>query len=362
MGQLHYDYRDIFKAPRLGLMGKNLTIMMAHLVPGFLVYLVLAYIALMISGNSIAQIWRYYFLFPFVNPGLSNIFAKIAWVLGIIFWLALILRGSVGVARCSIEKLRGNHFYTIRDSFQFMRTKKCLVYRAIMGSLIFVGFLFLLILIIGAVGKIPFIGEIIYGFFYDFPIFIISLLAVLTIFLLTTLFLTATAVVAVKGEDAMTAIFDGFSTVIAQPFKWFLYVGGSYIIARATTFVFTYFILRALQFTNIVSGIIMGHKQTELFNIFVPELMHRFPLMPYLISPCTGYSLNLRNFFDFGFTSDPNWSMTIGGIFMMISVFLILSLAVCYFLNTLICAQVIAFLDIRQSTHNERLADSRPTV
>ena len=357
MAQLHYDYRDIFQAPRLALMGKNLTVMMMHIVPGFIIYLIFSYAALLISGYSLTQIWQNYFIFPCANLGLSGIFTRAVWILGIILGLALILRGAVGVARCSFEKLRGNHFYSLRDTFQFMRKQKWLVYRAILGALLFIGFLFLLILIVGAIGKIPFIGEIIYGFFYDFPIFIISLLAVLAISLTTTLLLTAPAVVAVKGEDAMTAIFDGFSTIIAQPFKWVLYLGGSYVIARAVTFIFTYFILRALQFTNFTSAIIMGSKQGDLFNIYVPELLHRFPLMQYLISPCTGYSLNLQNFFEFTYVASPAWSMSIGGLFVMISVFLILMLAVCYFLNTLICAQVIAFLDIRRSTHNEKLAE-----
>jgi len=356
MGHLYYNYRDILKAPRLALMGKNLYIMMSHMVLGYAVYLVLTYIALLISGLTLTQIWQVHFIFPFSGLELSGFISQVVWYLSIILWLALFLRGSLGVARCTFEELRGNFFFSAGEAFAFIKKHNWLVYRAIFGALLFIGVLFLLILIVGGIGKIPIIGEIIFGLFYDFPIFVISLFAVLMIFLMTTLLLTAPAVVAVKGEDAMTALFDGFSTIIAQPLKWFLYVGGSYLIARATTFVFTYFALRALQFTNFTAGIIMGQKQIDLFSVYVPELLHKFPLMKYLVSPCSGFSINLQNFFETGYISNPSWSFSLGGLFLMISVLLILILLVCYFLNILICAQVIAFLDIRYATHGEKLA------
>jgi len=237
-----------------------------------------------------------------------------------------------------------------------MRKNSGIVYRAVVGAIIFIAFLIVLGLIVGLFGKIPVVGELFYGLFYDFPFFVVSLFAVLVIFLLATLFLTGPAVVAVKGEDAMTTLFDGFSSITSQPLRWFLYLGGSYILARVTTFILFYASLRAMQFTNWTTRIIMGEKQVDLFAIGAHQIFQRFPYTDYFGSIPFLYKLHPYRFFEPGYISDMSWSMSLGGFFIMISILFIIFFIVSYFLNTIVCAQVIAFLDIRNATHDEKLA------
>ena len=356
MGKLYYNYRDILKAPRLALMGKNIFLMMFHMITGYLVYLVLTYLAMLIDGGSIKMTWRIYQLFPFGPLEYDNAWAKFVWYLGCVFWLAMFLRGSLGVARSSFEELRGNFFFSSREAMRFISKNSRIVYRAVIGVLLFIAFLIILGLIVGLIAKIPVVGEAFYGFFYDFPFFIVSLFAVLVIFLLATLFLTGPAVVAIKGEDAMTTLFDGFSAITSQPLRWTLYLGGSVVLAKFSTFVLTYASFRAMQFTNWTTGIIMGDKQVSLFAAGASDIFNRFPYTDLFTSLIPGISINPDNFFDLHTSSDLSWSMSLGGIFIMISILFILFFIISYFLNTLVCSQVIALLDIRNATHQERLA------
>jgi hypothetical protein len=356
MGNLYYNYRDILKAPRLALMGKNIFLMMFHIMTGYLVYLILTYLAMLIDGGSIKLTWRIYQLFPFGPLEYGNTWAKFIWYLGSVFWIAMFLRGSLGVARSSFEELRGNFFFSSGEAMRFIRKNSRIVYRAVIGVLLFIAFLIILGLVVGLIAKIPVVGELFYGFFYDFPFFVVSLFAVLVIFLLATLFLTGPAVVAIKGEDAMTTLFDGFSAITSQPLRWTMYLGGSVVLAKFSTFVLTYASFRAMQFTNWTTGIIMGDKQIDLFARGAADIFDRFPYTDFFTSLIPGISINLDNYFDLYTSADMSWSMSLGSIFIMISILFILFFIISYFLNTLVCAQVIAFLDIRNATHQEKLA------
>ncbi len=356
MGTLYYNYRDIFKAPRLALMGKNIFIMMSHIMFGYLVYLILTYVALLIDGASFMQIWDYFQLFPIGNVPISNIFSRFIWYVACVFWLAMFLRGSLGVARSAFEELRGNFFFSLGESFRFMKKNSGIVYKAMVGAIIFIAFLIVLGIIVGLIGKIPYVGELIYGLLYDFPFFVVSLFAVLVIFLLATLLLTGPAVVAVKGEDAMTTLFDGFSEITSQPLRWSLYLGGSYILARATTFILFYASMRAMQFTNWTTAIIMGDKQVNLFALGAEQAFQKFPYTNFLTTLPFVSRLRPYHFFETGYMQDFSWSMNLGSFFIMISILFVLFFIISYFLNTMVCAQVIAFLDIRNVTHNEKLA------
>jgi hypothetical protein len=356
MGKLYYNYRDILKAPRLALMGKNIFIMLFHVMLGYAIYLLLTYAAYLIQGLSIKQVWHLYALFPFGKLEFENQWAKFVWYVGSVFWIAMFLRGSLGVARSAFEELRGNFFFSMKEAFRFTRKNGRIVYRSIIAVIVFLAFLVLLGVIVGLIGKIPIFGELFYGFFYDFPFFVVSLFAVLVIFLLCTLILTAPAVAAVKGEDTMTTLFDAFSTITSQPLRWTLYLAGSYILARFTTFILAYASFRAIQFTNWTTMLVMGEKQANLFSLGAREVFANFPYMNFFAGLPYITRLNPGDFFDVGYVNEVSWSMSVGGVFLMIGLAFILFFIVSYFLNTMVCAQVIAFLDIRNATHNEKLA------
>ena len=356
MAKLYYDYRDIFKAPRIALMGKNIFIMMLNLCLGYFLYLVFTYGAFLIDGYSIPQVWSLHQLFPLGKDVFEGNIALAVWAVGILLLLYFFLRGALGGARASFKALRGIYFYSSREAMKFISGKIVIVFRAILGVVVFMAFIILLGIIVGLIGKIPYVGELIYGFFYDFPFFVVSLFAVLVIFLLSTFILLGPAVTAVKGEDAMTALFDSFAAVTTQPLRWSLYTAGSLVLAKISVFVLTYFSIRAIQFTNWSTKLAMGDKQAELFSSAAREFFIHCPFITFFTILLPGISIDANKLLDVGYASDLNWSMTAGSVFVMISLVFILFFIASYFINILISGQVIGFLDIRNATHNEKLA------
>ena len=78
--EIHYNIRDIFRAPRSALsITKILTFAQANIV-GFLAYLTTNYLALLSSGFSLIEIWTSHGIFP-----CANIY-KLSWYASLLFW------------------------------------------------------------------------------------------------------------------------------------------------------------------------------------------------------------------------------------------------------------------------------------
>ena len=61
---LHFDFRDIFRAPRLALSGKKIWIFMTGNLAGFVAYWVLTYLALALAGLPLGDMVEKYGLYP----------------------------------------------------------------------------------------------------------------------------------------------------------------------------------------------------------------------------------------------------------------------------------------------------------
>ena len=62
--KLCYDFRDLFRSPRLALSGKKLWIFIVGNLIGFISYLILIYASLIISGMSLQGSIDKYGLYP----------------------------------------------------------------------------------------------------------------------------------------------------------------------------------------------------------------------------------------------------------------------------------------------------------
>ena len=61
---LHFDVRDIFRAPRLALSGKKIWIFLVSNIIGYVSYFILNYLALALSGLSFSETWTTQGLYP----------------------------------------------------------------------------------------------------------------------------------------------------------------------------------------------------------------------------------------------------------------------------------------------------------
>jgi len=62
--KLHFDVRDIFRAPRLALSGKKILVFVQALFVGYADYLILTYLSFALAGYSFSETWSQYGLYP----------------------------------------------------------------------------------------------------------------------------------------------------------------------------------------------------------------------------------------------------------------------------------------------------------
>ena len=75
---LYFDFRDIFRAPRLALSGKKIWIFIVGNLAGYIVYWVFTYLSLVMSGIEFGDALSKYGLYPCLFGNDSSI---LPWIL-----------------------------------------------------------------------------------------------------------------------------------------------------------------------------------------------------------------------------------------------------------------------------------------
>jgi hypothetical protein len=130
---------------------------------------------------------------------------------------------STAIARASYMLLKGNNFYTWRESFAFAFRKAGSVLSTPVAIAVLALFMLVSGLIIGFLGRIiPVVGELGVTLLTIFWL----LAAILMFFLLIALgvsIILVPAIIATTDEDAFEAVFQSFSTIWSQPWRFILY-------------------------------------------------------------------------------------------------------------------------------------------
>ncbi len=124
MISMRFDYRDLFRAPRIAWSFQRIWIQFLGLLSGWAVYFIFTYLALLLAGEHLSIVWARFGLIPSIAglplPWYAWIFAGIG-ILGFLFcWLV----SATGVCRAVYMNLKGNHFYTWKDAIRFAFKKK----------------------------------------------------------------------------------------------------------------------------------------------------------------------------------------------------------------------------------------------
>ncbi|MFQ6674976.1 MAG: hypothetical protein ACE5LH_01380, partial [Fidelibacterota bacterium] len=163
---LHFDFRDIFRAPRLALSGKKIWTMLEANVVGYAVYWVLTYVALAVSGGPFSLAWDKYGLYPCLVGNDGNWVSYVIWIAGLILWLAALVLGSTAVARITYKQLKGDEFYSSGDAWRFVKKHwHAPVFTHISVAIIALFFVVMAV-IFALIGKIPYLGELFFGLPY----------------------------------------------------------------------------------------------------------------------------------------------------------------------------------------------------
>ena len=229
MAELHFDFRDIFRAGRYAFSGKKIAVHFLGLALAYLIYEVLVYASLLVAGGSAAfkHFWNRYALLPvcpFVNYEFEAITIGAMW-LGTFILFVLFFLTSTMVSKITIQQLRGDHFFSMKEALGFAKKNWKAVFGSFVGLIVIFVLLVAMPIIVGLLGAIPAVGRIfvmLASILTPLAFFIGLLMAYLLVTLGVSLFF-APSVVAAADSDAFETVYQHFSMIWNQPWRVVIY-------------------------------------------------------------------------------------------------------------------------------------------
>ncbi|OGC88541.1 MAG: hypothetical protein A2142_01800 [candidate division Zixibacteria bacterium RBG_16_48_11] len=355
---MHFDWRDLFKAPRMAVStGKRLVIQTLGLLIGYVGYLVLTYLAYLISGLSASETWNYFGFFPFYDFESGNWISAVIWIVGILFFLSFWMLFSTAVAKVTYEELKGDMFYSTKESLRYMKGRISAVLFSPLTLAALVVIVILLGAVLGLIGRIPAFGELFFGLLFGIPIFAAALFTVFVGFVFFISFVLTPPVVGTLKSDTFTTVVEYFQTVWNQPGRFFGYSAMALVLAKLGVFVFGYFIMRSLQLIQWACGLTMGDKLDSIFQaalayLPLPDVMGFFTtLYP---GSSIGYQFPVA-VGTLGLGATESLAAFLMGITLVIIFFLMLG----YGLATFTCGQTLSFIITYRHREKENLLERK---
>jgi len=159
MTKLHFNYKDIFRAFRFGFSAKKIWVGFEGLLFGWLGYMVLGYLAYLVSGTSIAAVWENFRLLPMPDAVAAlpafNVGGWILWAVGVVWLVFAALTAGVAISKLTYEQLRGDEFFEVKEAWkQALKSLGALIATPVLLGL-FIVLLLAAGLLLGLIGRIP---------------------------------------------------------------------------------------------------------------------------------------------------------------------------------------------------------------
>jgi hypothetical protein len=254
MVTLHWNYKDLFRACRLGFSAKKIWMQVVGFVLGGVGYSLLTYIAYLASGVPVAAVWERFSLIPFFDPYFASPEATInlhwwswtIWALGILYYLAVALVTATAVAKVTIEQLRGDDFFEVKEAFKFALDRFGVLVAAPAMPVLFAALITVVGLVLSLVGAIPVVGDLVLGL-AAIPAFAASLFIIyLLIIFVYSLFLVP-VIAGLTRNDSFDTLFEVFSCVGEQPWRLLVYSIILGVLSIAATAILGWFSLAAAK-------------------------------------------------------------------------------------------------------------------
>ncbi len=267
MVSLRFDFRDLFRAPRLAFSLQRMWILLVGIAAGWLAYFLFAFPALLLAGPTPGEIWSRFGLLPALFASRFS-FPWYSWLLqGLAAAAAFcaLLIAQTAHARALYMSCKGEHFYSWRKAYAFAWRKlgAVIMTPTVLGLLMlfFIGAAWLA----GLVGRIPWVGELGVALLAIIW-FVVGLLLIFFGLVLLVSLLYAPAVIAATDEDAFESIFQLFSLVWNQPWRLLIYELISILLSLFALGVLAFFCKRAVGLTNDLFSYFMGGNYADLAN------------------------------------------------------------------------------------------------
>jgi hypothetical protein len=281
--ELQYRWEDVLRAGRLGINTRKIGVGVKGLFYGILWYSILSYAALLASrsGWQIKTIWQTYRFIPapFVQGNLNWI-GIIIYVVACLVALFFYLVTLTAISKITFEQLKGDEFYEGREAWAFARRN----WKGAFGSPIFLTIViaaFILVgLVMGLIIQIPHAGPVFIGLF-SFPMMGAAFFIVYLTIVTGVVLLAAPAIVATTDSDTFDTVFEAFSLINDQTWRFILWEAILFVMTFLCAFIFAYLTKKTFALTNFVVSQWSNQNWSIMWKnakwlVFVPNYIPMF--------------------------------------------------------------------------------------
>lgn len=356
MTELHFNYKDLFRALKLGFSAKKLLMMGLGLFVGGLGYNIFTYLGFLASGWSFVQIWDAYRVLPI--PEALTWYGWILYSIGVAFFLASLLITATAVVKVTFEQLRGDDFFQISEAFKFAFKNINTIFMSWVLVIIFIATVVACGLILSAIGRIPYFGELFMSIFTVVAFFASLFIAYLVVILYFAL-LYAPAIIGTAKTDTFDTLFEVFSMVNHQTARTIWYTLIVAFLSKVGFIILGLFSRASVVIGTNILRIFMGDKILELvtnasygFKVVIPYWC------PEWLSLIYDKFLTLVGseilFSPFAFRAS-NWAMAISSVIVLLSYYVIILFVLSYPLTIFYTGLTTSFLVIYKKKDDRNL-------
>ena len=267
MLKLKFDWRDILRAPRLALSLQRMWIQLLGFTVGYLFYLIFTYAAFAAAGLALETAWLQSGLLPCLFTVGESLpwWAWLLYAVGCLMLFSALMIANTAAARAIYMTSKGNSFYSWKESYRFAFRKAASVLLTPISLVVIIGLMVLGALVVGLLGKIPFVGEL--GVSLFAPLWVLSALLLLFLAIVAVVSaVLAPSIIAATDEDAFEAVFQSFSMCWGRPWRFFFYESLTVVLSLASIAGLGFFIKQAVVITNRLFAAFMGADYINLSN------------------------------------------------------------------------------------------------
>ncbi|MCX7785440.1 MAG: hypothetical protein N2201_04345 [candidate division WOR-3 bacterium] len=261
MTNLHNNYKDVFRAFRLGFSIKKISMMMLGYLIAIIGYNICSYLAFLAQGWSFAEIWATYRLLPI--PETLHWSGWLLWAIGIAFGICVLLITGTAVCKVTFEQLKGDDFFEIKKAFKYaLKNGRAIIMSPVM-VILFILSVVVAGLILSLIGRIPYFGEIFTGLMILLA-FAASLFIVYLLIILKLTLMYSPAIIAASGNDTFDTLFEVFSMLNDQTARLIWYSVILSFLSKIGLFIMAFFSALAVKIGTNILAIFMGNKLNDI--------------------------------------------------------------------------------------------------
>ncbi|UCF71304.1 MAG: hypothetical protein JSW49_03215 [candidate division WOR-3 bacterium] len=221
MTNLHFNYKDVFRAGRLGFSAKKIWLAFLGLLIAHIGYGILSYLAHITGGIEISEIWEIYRLVPMYPTGLPW-FSWIIWIIAFLWYLFVSLISGVAISKVTYEQLKGDEFFEIKEAIKFaLKSGKSAILAPVVLTLFMLA-LVIMGLILALITWVPYFGQLFFAVMSILAFAVCLFILYLAIVTIVSLII-GPSIVGETGNDTFDTLFESFSVVNDQPWRFVVY-------------------------------------------------------------------------------------------------------------------------------------------